>query len=117
VRRQRNARRQGGPDSVYHGWEIPQRSKEGFRVLWYKSSQKLEQDQRQRFERLAQARMQLDRLGQRTGQHATAEALRQAAGKVLEQFQVEGLLKGDIQSSVCHEHKQVGPGRPGPNTR
>jgi transposase len=117
VRRQRNARREGGSDSVYHGWESPQRSKEGFRVLWYKSSQKLEQDQRQRFERLAAARMEREGLGQRTGQHATADALRQAAGKILERFQVEGLLKVDIHSYVRTEHKPRGPGRPGPKTR
>ena len=27
-------RRKDGPDSVYHGWESPSLSKEGFRVLW-----------------------------------------------------------------------------------
>jgi hypothetical protein len=117
VRRQRNARRKGGPDCVYHGWESPQRSREGFRVLWYKSPQKLEQDQRGRFERLAAARLQLERLGGRTGPHGTAEALRQAADKILEQFGVNEFLRVDIQSYVRQEHKQVGPGRPGPKTR
>jgi transposase len=117
VRRQRNPRHRSGPDHVYHGWESPQHSKEGFRVLWYRSSQKLEQDQQQRFGRLAAARLQLEQLGQRSGRHGTAAALQEAAGKILKEFQVEGLLKVDIQACVREGHKQQGRGRPGPNTR
>jgi transposase len=117
VRRQPNPRQKSGPEHVYHGWESPQRSKEGFRVLWYRSSQKLEQDQQQRFARLAAARLQLEQLGQRSGRHRTAAALQEAAAKILKQLQVEPFLRVEIQCRAREEHKQQGRGRPGPNTR
>ena len=117
VRREPNPRQKSGPEHVYHGWESPQRSKEGFRVLWYRSSQKLEQDQQQRFGRLAAARLQLEQLGQRSGRRGTAAALQEAAGKILKQLQVEPFLRVEIQCRAREEHKQQGRGRPGPNTR
>ena len=117
VRREPNPRNKSGADSVYHGWESPQRSREGFRVLWYRSSQKLEQDQQQRFERLAAARVQLEQLGQRSGRHGTAAALQAAARKILEQFQVESFLRVAVEARAREEHRQQGRGRPGPNTR
>src|SRR5215831_14802711 len=44
VRREPNPRRRDGQDIVYDGVESPRRSAEGYRVLWYRSSQKGEQD-------------------------------------------------------------------------
>src|SRR5207247_1813072 len=56
VQRAPNPRRQGGPDIVYDGVESPQRSAEGYRVLWYRSSQKAAEDAAQRQARLERAR-------------------------------------------------------------
>jgi transposase len=117
VRRDRNSRRKSGPDSVYHGWESPHLSREGFRILWYRSSQKLHLDQQQRSRRLAAARLALDRLQRRGGEQATAAALTEAANKILKEHQVESLLRVEVQARSREEVKQVGPGRPGPNTQ
>jgi transposase len=117
VRREPNARHKGGPDSVYHGWESPQRSREGFRILWYRSSQKLHLDQQSRLERLAAARLQLDRLAGRSPAQVTAAALAEAAQKILKEFAVEEFLRVDIQTHSREEVRQQSRGRPGPNTR
>jgi transposase len=109
-------RRQNDPDSVYHGWESPTLSKEGFRVLWYRSSQKLHIDQEQRSQRLATARLQLQQLQQRATGTATVATLREASDKILKQYQVEDFLHVTIERQVRKEYKQRGPGRPGPNT-
>ena len=56
VLREPNPRRRRDPDVVYEGVESPQRSQEGYRVLWYRSSQKLAEDRRQRQQPLTHAR-------------------------------------------------------------
>jgi len=60
VRREPNPRRQTGPDIVYDGVESPQRTAEGYRVLWYRSSQKREEDCAQRQARMERARAWLE---------------------------------------------------------
>ena len=55
VRRAPNPRRQTGPDIVYDGVEAPQRTSEGYRVLWYRSSQKRDEDCAQRQARMERA--------------------------------------------------------------
>ena len=109
-------RRQNDPDSVYHGWESPTLTKEGFRLLWYRSSQKLHVDQEQRSQRLATARLQLQQLQQRATDTATVATLQEASDKILKQYQVEDFLHVTIERLMRKEYKQRGPGRPGPNT-
>jgi hypothetical protein len=69
VRREPNPRRKNGPDVVYEGYESPQLSQEGFRIFWYRSSQKREQDAQQRFKKLTAARVRLEALESRSGRH------------------------------------------------
>src|SRR5205085_2662680 len=64
VQREPNPRRQDGPDVVYQGVESPRLSVEGYRVLWYRSSQKAEQDSQQRRQRLDRAYARLETLQQ-----------------------------------------------------
>jgi transposase len=116
VRRDRDSRRPGRPDSVYHGWECPRLSKEGFRVLWYRSSQKLHLDQEHRSQRLAAARLDLKQLERRSTTNTSVTELQQASIKILKQHQVEGFLRVTVERRVREEFKQQGRGRPGPNT-
>ena len=60
VHREPNPRRRDGPDVVYHGVASPRHSSEGYRVLWYRSSQKEEQDRHSRQQRLERAYARLD---------------------------------------------------------
>ncbi len=119
VRRGPDPRKRSGEDIVYHGFESPQHSKEGFRILWYKSSQKLQQDQCRRFERIATARRKIDALGMRSGRHAfrCEDKARQAAGEILEKYAAGRYLKVRVETREQDGHQQIGPGRPGPDTR
>jgi transposase len=118
VHREPNPRRRQDADVVYHGVEAPQRSSEGYRVLWYRSSQKEEQDRQSRQRRLARAYARLQGLqapGRRHLPGTSAEA-RQAALRIVAEEQVEGLVRIVIEEEVEEEYRQIGPGRPGPAT-
>jgi transposase len=118
VHRHPNRRRRDGPEVVYHGVESPQRSSEGYRILWYRSSQKQQQDRDSRVQRLGRAQAALDGLqapGRRREFGGVAEA-RAAGERILGEFQVTGLLRVEVDTTVEERFEQVGPGRPGPNT-
>ncbi|HKB36072.1 MAG TPA: IS1634 family transposase, partial [Gemmataceae bacterium] len=117
VRREPNPRRQGGPDVVYDGVESPRRTTEGYRVLWYRSSQKRDEDCAQRQARMERARAWLEGLqvpGRRPFR-AYAQAL-QAGQEVLRREGAERWLRVRVEAEVEETFRQVGPGRPGPDT-
>jgi transposase len=118
VHRQPDPRRPDGPDIVYRAVESPHRSSEGYRVLWYHSTQKAEQDRQQRQQRLERAYARLDGLqapGRRREWRTPAEA-RTAALRIVVEEKVEGLVRLVIDREVTESYRQAGPGRPGPNT-
>jgi transposase len=118
VHREPNPRRRDGPDVVYHGVEAPRRSSEGYRVLWYRSSQKEEQDRQSRQRRLERAHTRLEGLqapGRRL-QLRTPEAAQEAAQRILVDEQVQRWLRVVIERDVEEDYRQAGPGRPGPDT-
>ena len=117
VHREPNPRRRGGPDVVYQAVASPRPSGEGYRVLWYRSSQKVQQDQQQRQPRLERAHARLDALqspGRRPCRsYSQAE---QAGQRILQEERVEGLLRVVVEQEVQETYRQVSPGRPGPDT-
>jgi transposase len=118
VHREPNPRRRQGPDVVYHGVESPRGSAEGYRVLWYRSSQKEEQDRQSRQQRLERAYARLEGMqapGRRRECRTPREA-REAARRLLADEGVEHLLQVELDREVEEEYRQVGPGRPGPDT-
>ncbi len=118
VHREPNPRRQDGPDVVYRGVESPRRSSEGYRILWYHSSQKEEQDRSNRQQHLERAYARLEGLqasGRRREFRTISEA-RTAATRILVEEHVEGLLQIVVDREVTESYRQVGRGRPGPNT-
>ena len=118
VHREANPRRRDGPDVVHHAVESPRRSSEGYRVLWYKSSQKQEQDRQARDQRLERARARLEQLRPvgRGGFFTTQQQARTAGVRVLEQEQVQRWLRLAVDEDVLEEYRQAKPGRPGPDT-
>jgi transposase len=118
VCRKSNPRGKDKPKIVYRGFEDPQQSKEGYRIVWYHSSQKQERDYQTRMKRLHKARKRLLRLRPPgRGEHfQTEQAAREAVQRVLEQFPVQDWLDVRIEEVVRTEHVQVGRGRPGPET-
>ncbi len=112
VRRDRSRRRKHEPDNVYRGFESPQLSKEGFRILWYKSSAKLEEDQNKRFSRIAAARTKIEALANRSRPPKSLSAAPKAADKVLEELDVGRYLKVRAVRREYEQFRQTRPGRP-----
>ena len=117
VYREPNPRQQHGPDIVYDGVESPERSAEGYRVLWYRSSQKREEDVAVRQGRMAQARAWLKGM-QAPGRRPfrTYTQAYEAGQQVLQREQAERWLRVRVQEDVEESFHQIGPGRPGPDT-
>lgn len=118
VRRDPNPREANRP-IVYEGFESPKRSREGFRVLWYRSSEKLRDDQERRGHRMALARMKVSQLENRLGRGRLRDpaAALEAANQLLRENEVEELLYVTVEERAAEEFVQTSPGRPGPNTR
>jgi transposase len=118
VSRKKNPRGKDKADVVYHAFEDPAGSLEGYRILWYLSSQKKQRDSDARRKKLNKTRRQLQRLRPpgRGAAFASEQAARQAAERVLSKAGVQEWLRVRIEEEVQSEHVQVGPGRPGPNT-
>jgi transposase len=117
VCREPNPRRRDGPDVVYDGVESPQRSAEGYRVLWYRSSQKRDEDCAQRQARMERARAWLEGLrapGRRP--FRTHGQAHRAGVEVLQREGAERWLRVRVEAEVEETFLQVGPGRPGPDT-
>jgi len=118
VRRITNPRRRRGPDHVYHGVESPQPTREGYRVLWYRSSQKQAEDVRRRQDRLTRARERLSRLRPRGrgGRWRAAATLLEAAQRVLAGYRVGEWLTVTAVERTEVTQRQRERGRPGPQT-
>lgn len=114
VHREPHPRRQDGPDVVYDGVESPQRSSEGYRLLWYRSSQKAEQDRSNRQTRLERARAEV--AGLRKGGFTTREQAQLAGQRIVQEGQVQDWLHVKIDKEIQERYRQKGPGRPGPAT-
>jgi transposase len=118
VVRKNNPRGKDKAKVVYRGFEDSQGSTEGYRILWYHSSQKQERDLASRMKKVNKARKLLQRLrppGRGTA-FKTRKAAREAVGRILDKVKVRDWLKVIVEEVVQTEHVQVGPGRPGPDT-
>src|SRR4051812_31071044 len=118
VARENNPRGKDKPKVVYKGFEDPRGSEEGYRILWYHSSQKQQRDLQARMKKVSKARKRLERLRPpgRGEAFKTQQAARKAAQRVLKEAKVRDWLKVTIFEVAQVEHVQVGPGRPGPDT-
>lgn len=118
--RKPNVRRQTEPDDLYRGYEHPQRTRQGFRVLWIFSSQKQAFDQRQREMRIERCEQALHEISVRIGKpHSrllTGEQVREAVHKVLREHQVQSWIKTEITVTEEDRFVQATRGRPGPTT-
>ena len=84
--------------------------------MWYRSSQKAEHDLPQRRQRLDRAYARLDALHSRPRPFKSHQEAQQAGQRVLDDEQVQRWLRVEVRPQVQEEHKQVSPGRPGPDT-
>ena len=120
VLRRPDARRKDNPPDIYRGYEHPLRTAQGFRVLWYWSSQKETLDRAARESRLAAADKALQVLAARVGaprsRLKTLEQVNAAAQKILEEKQVQRFVHAEVTLLEQERFTQAARGRPGPAT-
>jgi transposase len=118
VVRKNNPRGKHKPKVVYRGFEGPQGSQEGYRILWYHSSQKQERDCQARMKKVTKARKRLQQLRPpgRGAAFPTEQAAREAVRRILDKAKVRDWLNVVVEEVVQTEQVQVGRGRPGPDT-
>ena len=111
-------RRQKDPPERFEALEDPEPSAEGYRIVWYRSSEKWQRDEQARDNAIHEARWGLHRLAERVGRHKlkTREQVQQAVDKILEHSAARPWVRVQVLPRERHTYKQGAPGRPGKNT-
>jgi transposase len=119
VLKRKNPRGKSKAAVSYSGYEDPQGSDDGYRILWYLSSQKKRRDKEVRKKKLSRTRKRLEQLRPRGrgGFFSSKEAAQEAVARVLAKAKVGDWLKVEIVAHVQVKQVQVGAGRPGPDTQ
>jgi len=112
-------RRKDDPPDRFEAVEAPEASAEGYRIVWYRSSEKWRRDQRARDQAIHRARQELDRLRARVGKRhlKTRAQVQTAVDAILEKTATRPWVNVEVVAREHHSHKQARPGRPGKNTR
>ncbi len=112
-------RRKSDPREVFEAVEAPEATSEGYRLLWYRSSEKWKRDERARDNDVTTARQQITRLREKCGRGRlkTREQVSAAAEKIIEETQTAEWLRVEIEAKRICDYKQANPGRPGEKTR
>lgn len=112
-------RRKHGPPERFEAVEDPSPSSEGYRVIWYRSSEKWKRDERSRDNTIQAVRQNLHRLRERAGKRnlKTREQVQAAVDKILDETGARSWVQVELETDETVTHKQMGPGRPGKNTR
>jgi transposase len=112
-------RRQEDPPEHFETVEAPEPSAEGYRIVWYRSSEKWKRDERARDHAIHKARGELDGLRARIGKRSlkSRDQIQAAVDSILDQTGAYAWLHVELVPHDRHTHKQAGPGRPGKHTR
>jgi transposase len=117
----RPGRRQDQPDQVWHTTEAPWPSAEGYRVVWVRSSAKIDYDAQARADRIARGIAALDELNQRLTspktRMKTVVAVEQAAAATLDKIGATRWIGFTVEQDVEDRFRQEKRGRPGDKTR
>jgi transposase len=117
----RPGRRQADPDQVWWTATPPWPSAEGYRIVWVRSSSKIDRDAEARRDRIARGIAALDQLNTRLASPKTriktTVAVEQAATAALEQAVANQWITFHVTEQVEETIRQEKRGRPGKNTR
>ena len=108
------------PDNVYRGHESPHCSAEGFRILWFHSSEKQRQDRITREDKLDRARRELEELRERLLSKRTRlrkrEKVDKAVASILSSTGTRQWIDVEVVVTSESNYRQSRPGRPSPKT-
>jgi len=117
----RRGRRQSDPDDVWHTTAAPWPSAEGYRMVWVRSSAKIDYDAQARSDRIARGIAALDDLNQRLAspktRMKTAVAVEQAAHAALDKIGASRWITVTVEEHPEQRFRQEKRGRPGNDTR
>lgn len=112
-------RRKNDPPEEFEAVEDPLPSSEGYRIIWYRSSEKWKRDERSRDNAIQSARQKLHRLSERVGKRKlkTRKQVQAEVDRIIDETKTGPWLQVVLETHELVTHKQVGRGRPGKNTR
>ena len=112
-------RRKHDPPEHFEAVQAPEPTAEGYRLVWYRSSQKWQRDQQARDNAIQTARQEIQRLREKVGRRTlkTRQQVQAASDEILNQTDTRCWVRAEIVPRDKHTHRQTGPGRPGKNTR
>lgn len=117
----RRSRHTGGPDDLWHTTKAPWPSAEGYRIVWVRSSAKIDRDAKTRHNRIARGIAALDELNQRLASPRrrikTIVAAEQAATAALATVNATRWIRFEVQERPEDTFRQEKRGRPGADTR
>lgn len=109
------------PPDVFRALPSPIPDADGFRVIWYQSTHKMERDAQSRRSAIEKARKGLEELRARLAgprcRLRTPSAVAAAAQAVLQEADAERWYDYQIATVEVARYRQDGPGRPGKTTR
>jgi len=117
----RPSRHTGAPDDLWHTTEAPWPSSEGHRIVWVRSSAKIDRDAKTRQRRISRGIAALDELNQRLASPKrrikTLVAVEQAATAALAAVTATRWVTFTIEERTEDTYRQEKRGRPGADTR
>lgn len=118
ILRRPDHRKPESAEHIYWGYESPMPSREGYRIIWILSSQKQEQDAKNRQRRIEKTISALDALKQKvgTGKWKSKDRIEESVKAILQKHQSENWFEWKMIGDRKETYKQKGRGRPGKNT-
>ena len=121
VRREKDPRGKNKPDLVWRAVESLIDSTEGFRIVWYRSSQKEKQDLKKRQKTIEKTASKLEELHTKLqGKKCRLkkrESIAEVAETIIENNNAKDWVGYNLNEEVETTYKQEKSGRPGPDTR
>lgn len=110
-----NKRSETGPPDIFYSCAAPERTAEGFRITWFRSSAKAAMDGEAREKRLTQAQAELGLLSQRLNRRRlrSARQIRKAVREIVDRRSVKSLLNVRLKRQIQERFKRLRRGRPG----
>jgi transposase len=112
-------RRRHDPPERFETIGEPLTTAEGYRLVWYRSSEKWTRDEQWRQAAIDRARFECHRLRERVGRYRlkTREQVQAAVEQILDQTGARPWVQIELIPTPRHHHHQTTRGRPGPHTR
>lgn len=108
-------RRSSDPPEVYEAYEAPEfSSSEGYRIIWFRSSEKWARDEAARQQAIDRARFELQRLNERTDKRRpkTQKQVQAVIDSIGQKTGAGSWLRVKLVGRELHRHVQMAPGKP-----